>query len=217
MSDSHNCHREVEVPKGDVFIHCGDITMGGELDVLLDFNDWLGELDFDYKIVIAGNHDVSLGKDPTLGMRLLTNCIYLQDSGVNIEGYKFWGSPKTPWPMNIANYMGFGTVRGDQTTWRGMPKKIDVLVTHGPPHGILDLAFRRDIFFEDGEELKWGDHYGDGVLLAKIIERKPKYHYFGHIHEAFGYFESPFGTKHVNCSVMDEKYNVVNKPVETWL
>ena len=99
LSDTHGLHRRMpEIPDGDVLIHAGDF-LGLRRD-LSDFNDWLGELPHRHKIVIAGNHDSLLQESPELALPALSNAIYLQDSGVELEGLRFWGSPWTPTFMN---------------------------------------------------------------------------------------------------------------------
>ena len=58
LSDTHELHRDVRVPDGDMLIYAGDITFFSKNpSVLTDFNDWLGELPHKYKVVIPGNHD----------------------------------------------------------------------------------------------------------------------------------------------------------------
>ncbi len=48
-----------------------------------------------------------------------------------------------------------------------------VLITHGPPAGILDLV-------DDGQ------HVGSMALRRLVDRRRPRLHLFGHIHQAFG-------------------------------
>lgn len=50
------------------------------------------------------------------------------------------------------------------------------MITHGPPlnHG--------DEVNDFGKKC----HVGDEELLKRILEIKPKYHFFGHIHEGYG-------------------------------
>ena len=72
------------MPDDDVLIHAGDFL--GLRRNLSDFNDWLGELPHRHKIVIAGNHDSLLQETPELALPALSDAIYLQDSGVEIEG-----------------------------------------------------------------------------------------------------------------------------------
>jgi len=46
----------------DVLIHTGDLTNFGELDSLKKIVAMMGTIDAELKLVIAGNHDVSLDK-----------------------------------------------------------------------------------------------------------------------------------------------------------
>ncbi len=209
MSDSHMYHKDVKMPKGDILIHAGDFTMLGNPLEVFHFNEWLGTLDYDYKIVIAGNHDKCVGEDPMFGMKNLTNCIYLQNSGITIEGLKFWGSPMTPAFNGMRSGLTFYTNndREAKRVWAGVPKNLDFLITHGPPYGILDQVQRFD----------WGgmtyiDNVGDKMLKDKVLKTKPKYHVFGHIHEGYG-IESWENTTFINASVLNESYNCVNKPI----
>jgi predicted phosphohydrolase len=96
LSDTHQLHREVDVPDGDVFIHAGDFTTFSEcMEAVVDFNDWLGELPHRYKIVVPGNHEFFLEADPS-ARSLLDNAIVLINEGTVIEGLRIWGSPVTP-------------------------------------------------------------------------------------------------------------------------
>lgn len=72
------------------------------------------------------------------------------------------------------------------------------MVTHGPPFGILDQA-------EDGV------HAGCPTLLKYVQEIKPKVHIYGHLHNSHGQKELD-GTRYFNVSMMNEKYEIVNKP-----
>jgi len=208
ISDTHMYHKDVKMPKADILIHAGDFTMLGNPLEAFHFNEWLGTLDYEYKIVIAGNHDKCVGEDPMFGMKNLTNCIYLQNSGITIEGLKFWGSPMTPAFNGMRGGLTFFT-NGDREAkgiWAGIPKNLDFLITHGPPHGILDEV-RREF---NGYYMK--ENVGDKMLLDKVLQRKPKHHVFGHIHEGYGQMIKN-GIKFINASVLNEAYNCRNKPI----
>ena len=111
ISDTHSLHRRIpDIPDGDVLIHAGDCLGQGTLENIEVLNDWLGTLPHRYKIVIAGNHDWAFQETPELARQALTNAIYLEDSGVEIEGIRFWGSPWTPTFMDWA----FMLERGQQ-------------------------------------------------------------------------------------------------------
>src|ERR1700689_4725843 len=93
MSDSHTYHDQVEVPDGDILIHCGDATFGGERKEIVEFNRWLGKLPHPNKLFVAGNHDFMFEENESLAKEYLFNAIYLKDSMVDINGIKIWGTP----------------------------------------------------------------------------------------------------------------------------
>ena len=110
ISDTHNRTDRMgyPIPDGDVLIHAGDFTNCGTRDQVIHFNKFLSTLNHPYKVVIAGNHDISFDlesydslwtyfsrkrEDPEEIRQQLTNCIYLQDEEVDILGFRIFGSP----------------------------------------------------------------------------------------------------------------------------
>ena len=85
-----------------------------------------------HKILVAGNHDDAIEKHPELIPKLLPTTHYLQDSGVEIGGVKFWGSPWTPRFHGGAFMLDRGSSLRSQ--WGLIPDDTDVLITHGPPY-----------------------------------------------------------------------------------
>jgi len=199
VSDSHGDHERLDIPDGDVFIHCGDFSMQGRIADLLNFNSWLGKLPHKHKIVVAGNHDFICEKNYHLAKGSFTNANYLENEEMVIDGVTFWGSPYAPEFHNWA----FMKERGDDIAriWKKIPSYVNVLITHGPPMGILDVNTRHE-------------HCGCWDLDHKIRKIKPKVHVFGHIHEAYGSYKHKDGVRHFNCCVVNEYYDVVNKPTE---
>ncbi|MEI6873153.1 MAG: UvrD-helicase domain-containing protein, partial [Verrucomicrobiota bacterium] len=67
----------------------------------------------------------------------------LLNSGVTIEGLKIWGSPYSPRFFDWA----FNCDRGEDIAqhWRLIPDDTDILITHGPPAGILDRTIQGDV------------------------------------------------------------------------
>jgi len=197
ISDTHGFHRSVKMPEGDMLIHAGDITMSGEIETLKDFNDWLGSMPYEFKIVIAGNHDFCFEHDRENSENILTNCIYLHDSGIDIGGIKFYGSPWQPWFFDWA----FNLQRGPEIRkmWDKIPYDTDVLVTHGPPAGYGDLT-KRD------------EKVGCADLLDVINNIKPKFHIFGHIHEGHGAVIGQ-STAFINASTCTARYKPTNNPI----
>ena len=188
LSDTHELHRYVKVPDGDVLIHAGDFTNISSITAINDFNDWLGDLPHAYKIVIAGNHDSKFESRPSIAKDMITNAIYLKDNSVEIEGIKFYGSPYTPvfmeWAFNA-------TENQRKIIWDKIPDDTDVLITHGPPKMIMDVD-------------PWGNHVGCGYLMARVKKIKPKVHSFGHIHEGYG-MKKIDDTTFINCSILQWK------------
>jgi Icc-related predicted phosphoesterase len=187
LADSHGYHAGLSVPEGDILVHAGDLTGRGRLHELEDTNRWLLSLPHPFKIAIAGNHDFCFEEEPEAARRVLTAAIYLQDEAVEVGGIRFWGSPWQPWFYDWA----FNLKRGPALAhkWALIPDQVDVLVTHGPPAGILDKTF-------DGREVGCED------LLRRVEQVKPKLHVFGHIHEGRGALWRD-GTLFVNASVSE--------------
>lgn len=177
ISDTHSLHRRIpDIPDGDVLIHAGDCLGAGTLENVEDLNDWLGTLPHRHKIVIAGNHDWVFQEAPALARDALTNAIYLEDSGVEIDGIRFWGSPWTPTFLDWAFMLDRGQALHDR--WMQIPDDTDVLITHGPPKGIGDealMGFRCQ-------------NVGCVDLLHRIEQMRLKAHIFGHIHEGYGQY-----------------------------
>src|SRR5690625_1620059 len=138
ISDTHGRHADIVFPKGDMLIHAGDVSSRGTRTQVADFIDWFARQPHKYKIFIAGKHDFFLEQADVQEIKELIpeGIIYLNDSGVEIEGIKFWGSPVTPWFYNWA----FNRDRGEEIKqhWDLIPDDIRVLITHGPPSRILD-------------------------------------------------------------------------------
>lgn len=95
ISDTHVQHRGLELPEGDCIVHAGDLTGRGQLNQVYDFLNWYNKLPFEFKIFIAGNHDMSFDFDKSTVKNILADyndLIYLENSGTEINGIKFWGS-----------------------------------------------------------------------------------------------------------------------------
>ena len=202
ISDTHGKHQELETKslQGDLFIHAGDVSNIGKKEGVESFLDWYKNLNFEHKIFIAGNHDYYFEREEQVKIAQLIpkEIIYLNDSGIQIEGINIWGSPIQPWFYDWA----FNRKRGAEIKkhWDLIPNNTDVLITHGPPFGILDATMT-------------GTHVGCDDLLEKVNIVKPKIHVFGHIHEAYGVRDLD-GTKYINASVLDLRYRMVNSPIE---
>ena len=199
ISDTHGLHAQLQLPKGDVLLHAGDICSRGTEKEALNFLAWFSEQDYKYKIFIAGNHDFYFEKNSTalINKIIPENVIYLCDSGAQIEDINIWGSPVSPWFYNWA----FNRYRGSDIKkhWDKIPHHTDILITHGPVFGKLDITVQ-------------GEQVGCVDLLNKVEKINPKIHLCGHIHEAYGEIKSA-KTTFLNASVLDENYRLVNEPM----
>jgi len=200
ISDTHNKHKRLTLPKADVIIHCGDFTSVGKEHEIRDFMKWYSSLEqYEYKIIIAGNHDWLFERAGMFARGLVPkNIHYLQDWGVTIEGIKFWGTPVQR-PFN--NWAFNRPEEKLKQHWEAIPDDTNVLVTHSPPYMIHDYV-------------PWSmQHGGSPSLYKEVVERiKPKIHCFGHIHDGYG-IKVIEGTTFINASNLDEDYMCVNDPV----
>lgn len=199
ISDTHGKHRSIVLPRGDVLIHTGDVSHRGRKDEIIDFMNWFEKQKFAYKIFIAGNHDFYFekAKPAEISQLIPETIIYLNDSGVELNGIRIWGSPITPYFFNWA----FNRKRGDEIRkhWELIPPKTDLLLTHGPVYGFLDQLVNEQ-------------HAGCQDLLRVVLTLKPRVHICGHIHESYGIIIRS-GIKFINASVVNEHYELVNHPV----
>lgn len=203
-ADTHLYHAAGEawnppIPYGDVFILAGDGMSTGSIAEMWQYSEWLESLPHPNKIIIAGNHDLIFEGNPNLALSMLPKgVIYLQDQMVEVGGLRIYGSPWTPrffnWAFNLDRGYPLAAV------WRRIPEGIDILVTHGPPQGILDLTYRRD-------------RAGCEELRSAVERVQPRVHVFGHIHSAHGI--ARYGkTLFINASIVDDSYRPVWAPYE---
>ena len=228
ISDTHAKHNQVvtttsmrkpnqplDLPGGDLLIHAGDfMTTGYSKYEAEDFFKWYDAIDnYDNKVFIAGNHDRVMQDDPEWAQGILTGyktIDYLQDEDFVIygdgpngdmleENVRIYGSPWQPWFYDWA----FNLPRnGDKlkSKWNAIPTNTDILVTHGPAWGILDVP--------GGTNIRVGCE-----LLTEHINTvvRPKIHVCGHIHGSYGYhFDGQ--THYFNASLLNERYQYTNIP-----
>lgn len=198
VSDTHERHKRVKLPEGDVLIHAGDWTARGNAHRLAAAGRWFASQPFAHRIAIAGNHDISLQYNPGLGLSCFSGSIYLSEGSAQVEGLHVFGTPWSP----AFNGWAFGAELGQECRkhWDRIPRDVDVLVVHGAPHGYGDCC-------KDGRQVGCPD------LTRTIEEICPKLVVCGHIHEDYGIHEMPCGTVVVNASVLDEAYALTNSPI----
>jgi Icc-related predicted phosphoesterase len=217
ISDTHSFHRKIKMPESaDVLVACGDLSFKGEPKVLYDFVNWLGEqTQITHKLVIFGNHELYPEDDPAFIPLLFdrevvkaANIHYLQDSGITIDGINFYGSPWQPWFHDWAwNFPERDNMRDFQfanSIWNKIPEDTHVLLTHGPPRGILDDLHDRD------------ERAGCPVLRKRLGELPElKAHCFGHLHRNAEDHKTEIhdGVIYANVATCDEQYKPINPVV----
>lgn len=212
ISDTHTRHNELTIPENiDIAIHAGDASNIRDSSFneaeMREFLRWFDSLPVKHKIFVPGNHDTSIEKG-MFNFDDYTDIKFLINESVVIDGIKIYGSPITPtfgsgWAYNCQRHKIF-------KHWDNIPEDTDILVTHGPPKGILDLTF------SGGGGLV---QTGCKVLLNKVHEINPNLHIFGHIHDedliynAGCYCEPDGKTTFVNASVCNLRYKVANNGI----
>jgi Icc-related predicted phosphoesterase len=216
ISDTHQKHNQLrnDLPGGDILIHAGDFMSSGYYKTeAIEFFNWFDAIDnYDTKVLIAGNHDRLMEDEPEWAKGILTGyktVEYLQDDWLGIyndgpngdlpeENVRIYGSPWQPefhnWAFNLPR-------NGEEmkAKWDAIPDNTDILVTHGPPFGHLDIP--------GGQSIRVGCE----MLRHRVDTIRPKIHVFGHIHGSWGhYFDGH--THFFNAAVLNEQYMYANLP-----
>lgn len=212
ISDLHGEYPELE--GGDLLIVAGDLTASDTGKQLMDFVLWIKGLRYKKVIVIAGNHDNSLKFNDECCVFDTYNDSHIQylcDSGTEFEGLKIWGCPWTLWFQGINPHCKAFTCTENEMRKHlvKIPRDIDILVTHGPPEGIFDGV----LDWTTGKTKDTGSRTLRHMVLDGSYFPNLKLHVFGHIHEHGGEMLDTTLCTFVNASVMNEDYDMVNKPV----
>ena len=203
VSDTHGVHGMLDsVPYADVFVHSGDFTGGfvnrvnrtnisySHKESFLAFLSKVERLPHRHKIIVPGNHDQIVEVEPKWAKyeARRRNIFLLVEESVVIDGVKFYGYPWTK------EFYSWFFNRRDIFLQEGVdqiPNDTDILISHGPPWGILDV---------NGEDENCGCPY----LRERLDIRTPellKYVIFGHIHESGGKAERLHGMTMVNAAL----------------
>ncbi len=210
ISDTHNRHREMKLPEGDLLVHAGDVTTTGSLPEVEDFLAWFGAQPHRHKVWVAGNHDFLAEQIPDaletggpLPCILPPGVTYLRDSLVEVEGLRVYGSP---WQSDARKWAFWLPRDGDTIAERreAIPDGVDVLITHAPPLGIRDQGVATASYRDA--------HFGCPHLLAAVGRTKPRVHVFGHVHMGYGLTRLN-GTDFVNAVNSPRKDLPLNAPI----
>ena len=215
LSDTHTKHKGLTIPECDVLIHAGDSTWTGEYRETRRFIEWFAAQPAKHKVLIAGNHELTLDENHSKFNPHVRNLvlnqrgfIYLENSEVVIDGIKFWGTPWTPWFHDWA-FNGYPDAdapfeRGVSLLdiYKEMPEDVNVIISHGPPYGM-------------GDQTLDGDDRVGSVDMRKLTSNLDHLRLYisGHIHEARGMEIADGGVHYCNVSTLDRDYDTVRVPV----
>lgn len=207
ISDTHNEHAQLVVPEADCVIHCGDEAI--EKDALRNapesrrFFEWFSQLAIPHKIFVPGNHSAAV-EQGLVTPDDFPQVTMLMHQQTELAGLRVFGSPYVPrfhdWAFNRKR------TQLDRL-WSTIPAGVEILITHGPPKGILDLT--REL------ETRQLAQVGCAALRRHVEQRiRPRIHAFGHLHDEreasnFGTF-SRGATHFINCSVVNRRCQLKN-------
>lgn len=194
-SDLHWHFVYTEIPECDIFCYCGDWSGEGRLIETIKFGNWIKKIKAKYKLIVPGNHEVSAYLQPDLARSIIeeNGGIFLIDKAITIEGINFYGTPWSP------RYGSWGFMRPDydlKNIFKNIPKGTDILLSHTPPKGVLDLYGT--------------NHIGSESLRKCMFGKNIKYHFFGHNHTP-GVCKKR-NIKYYNVSACNNDYEVINEP-----
>jgi len=199
ISDTHNQHEQFGILSGEVLIHCGDMfnlfsKKDGELESI---DDWFGRQKFDLILCTGGNHDSALEEQLNVVDEPFQNAVYLQDRAYIHDGINFYGAPWTPELAGQAFYREGSEL---ERVWQSIPANVDVLITHTPPAGILDVSSR-------GLEL------GCQYLAKQLRVVNPRVNCFGNVHASSG-TQITESTTYINASSVNSQFELTRRPYE---
>lgn len=202
VSDTHHHTREGKVvtKPADILIHAGDFSGMGTQPELEKAAAWFAEQPQKHKIAVMGNHELWASRHLDIARKVLSGITLLFQEEITIEGLRIWGSPITPTFLNWA----FMRDRGPsiREIWDQIPEGLDILITHGPPRGILDQVFPLA-----SESLGCWDLKD---VVTRKLQQPPKVHIFGHIHGSGGRDIIVGNTHFYNAAICNEDYAAMN-------
>lgn len=171
------------------------------------FIPWCQSLDCKNIVMIAGNHDFYLERNPQEFRELIkdTNIIYLENEYVTIDGVTIYGTPLCHKFFNWA-FMPSDEKQKEIYMNTMDDRKIDILLSHDAPYGCSDICLEHKYEVED-------PHIGSHVLRNLILEKQPTYCIHGHLHSTNHNEELLGNTKVYNVSMINEDYKMKYEPL----
>ena len=239
LSDTHDMQQFMpgecdELPTVDILVHAGDFTVRGTSEEIGNFRDWMERIlqkqIAKYVVVVAGNHELtfepwkakhaavrSRQEATKASLTSIPNLFYLEDTGIEVAGLKFYGSP---WVTPIGGKMDWAFQMRDHDLgaekWCSIPDRgsVDILVTHCPPYGQGDASVEGAAAGAYSVSQKPLGHVGSRSLRGRVQQVEPLLHIFGHFHEGYGVSTcESLRTLFINAAICDEDYQPVHAPL----
>jgi len=200
----HERHEDIDVPDGDLLLITGDLLLMDKgiienkgIEAMKKVNNWLGKLPHKYKVLIAGNHDITMKQLGPDGVRkLISNGIYLENSATQVFDKTIYGCPCSIKGISPNRAWQFKRTDSElQDMINQIPENTDILLTHGMPRGFGDKK-----------------NIGCDYLLKRVQQIKPKYHVFGHLHSSHGVTFS-VDTVFINAASLNGIYCATHYPI----
>lgn len=214
ISDLHGQFPTIKEKEFDVLCICGDIFPLPIQSNMIKCEDWLQKifipwcntLPCEKVLLVAGNHDWFFER--TLFMRLNsifrgTKITYLENELVEIDGYKFYG---TPYCHEFGQWAFMRPDERLKDIFEIIPENVDVLLTHDAPHGTSDICLQKEPWIS-------GEHIGSVPLRDAILKKHPKLVLHGHLHSTNHNVELMQDTEVYNVSIVDEFYDMTYNPL----
>ncbi len=188
ISDTHlqiTLQRLLRNVEADFLFIAGDSLSGGRALEFAEFLDQLRRIRSQFKnvVLIPGNHCIYMENETQFCRKQLLDAgvDFLVNQIMWIDGLKIAG---VPWTPAFGRGWAFQIPRGTEEKWWTETSKsrqwrdMDILLSHGPAKGILDLI--PDSYVRPGETNHVGDPGLRAVLDKGII--KPRLLITGHTH-----------------------------------
>ena len=171
-----------------------------------EFIPWANNLPCSHVVLIAGNHDFvfqRMEKEAIDAIFEDSKVIYLENSGVQLEGLNIFG---TPWCHQFGHWAFMTDDDSLVELFNDIPENVDILLTHDAPYGTSDILFQNTAW-------NIGEHIGCVPLRDAIIEKKPKIVLHGHLHSTNHKKEVLVESDVYNVSLLDENYDLIYDPL----
>lgn len=177
------------------------------------FVPWCEKQPAEKIVVVAGNHDKVLEKEPTFFKDLIkgTKITYLCCEECDFRGFKIFGSPLCKkfynWSFMYDYDYQDSIYERYLKTLDAYGEKVDILLTHDAPYGVSDIILQKNCPWATGENI------GNHSLRSFVDKLQPSVMFHGHLHSTNHECEKLRDTDVYNVSLLNENYKMVYKPL----